>query len=147
MKKIVLSLLCIGSILALPGCWCCRKSCEPVCQEDYCDDYDDYCDKENYDDREVIGHEEQQGQVTKTYYRKKGEAAPKGPRKIMYKSVHPVLDEAQAQGKECKLLDPRFHKQNKKMNKEAMMQEEAPRKRSARKQAPAKEMAEEPMEM
>lgn len=158
MKKLVLSLLCIGSILALPGCWCCRKSCEPVC-EDYCDDYDDYCDqghkgcgKEDYDDGDGRGGriiETQQGQVTKVYRKKGEEAAPKGPRKIMYKSVHPVLDEAQAAGKECKLLDPRFHKANKKMVKqqEAEMMEEAGNKRSMRKQAPSKMMENEAMTM
>lgn len=136
MKKLLLSLVCIGSILALPGCWCCRKSCERVCEERCNDDYNDYCGKEDYNDGEDNGPrivERQQGEITKVYH-KKGGAAPKGPRKIAFKSVHPVLDEAQAQGKECKLIDPRFHKLNKKTVKQNEMQEAAPKKGAMRKQ-------------
>lgn len=167
MKKLLLSLLCIGSILALPGCWCCRQAYEEPC-EDYCEEYDE-CNKECYDgddgeviereyqqgyetgrkyrkgsrhyddEDEVTGREYQQGYVTKEYHRRKGEQ-PKGPRPIKFKSVHPVLDEAMAAGKECKLIDPRFHRLNKQQVKQDRMAESS-RKRSN------KMMNEEKMEM
>jgi hypothetical protein len=88
MKKLILGLLCIGSILALPGCWCCRRTCEEPCEEYYddCYDYDDcyndddYCDDGHHHHGKELagydGYEEQQGY--RRYYRKgrHEEAAP-----------------------------------------------------------------------
>jgi hypothetical protein len=155
MKKLLLSLLCVGSILALPGCWCCRKTCEAPCQEDYCDDYDecdDYCDdKEAYEEGDVIetqqgvvtkvthhrrgrrqedmhretGHEEQQGYRTKTYYNDDKE---KAPRKIMMKPVHPqIMRDAEAAGKQCRILNPEHRKLNKSMRKDMMAESSSKR--------------------
>lgn len=130
MKKFVLSLLCIGGVLALPSCRdCCDTSCDP-CQ-DTCDSYDDYCDKEDYCDndsgREVWGYENKQGSRRKIYKSEKRDAAPAPRRKVMYKAISPAVQEAEAAGKTCKFLDERFHKSNKQMYKKSL-QQDAPKK-------------------
>lgn len=42
MKKLLLTLLCVGGILGLPGCGgCCRKACEAPCDRNVNDCYEE----------------------------------------------------------------------------------------------------------
>ncbi len=166
MKKLLLALVCIGSILALPGCWCCRRTCEAPC-ENYCDDYyDDYCDEGCYDDgcndgKELIGYEEQQGWRQNVYRergtrggRKSAEPAtcPVGTSPAVYqnkptyhKPVHPgVMEHVEKTGKQIRYLDSRWADHNAQLQQEA----QAKAARKAMKnggRAPAPAMAEETM--
>lgn len=132
MKKLILGLLCIGSILALPGC-CCRRTCEEPCEENYDDCYDDcendYCDDgyNDHDGKELVGYEEQQG-YRRNIYRKNApreEVVSQGPRKATYhKPIHPaVIERCEVEGKSVKYLDKRFENQNMQMRKAAEVQE------------------------
>lgn len=119
MKKLVLTLLCIGGILALPSCRdCCDTSCEPC--DDVCDDYYDDCDKEDYcDDKDDVWGYEDQGGYRKKIYKSKSESMPR--KRVMYAPVHPkVIDDAEAAGKTCTFVDQRYSRQNKKMYKESL---------------------------
>lgn len=116
MKKLVLSLLCMGGILALPSCRdCCDRACDPC--EDTCD-YDDCYDDCDGDSKEVWGYEDQGGYRKKVYKKESVTQAPR--KKVMYKPVNPdIIQEAEAAGKTCKFLDERYGKENKKMYKES----------------------------
>jgi hypothetical protein len=132
MKKLLLGLLCIASILALPGCFCCRRTCEEPCM-DYCEEYDDCndnCDRgcsvhDDYydDDKELVGYEEQQGYRRPMYrnraqtHRNRPAEVVTAPKKVTYhKPIHPaVIDGVQKRGGQIKYLDNRFADQNREM--------------------------------
>lgn len=137
MKKLLLALICIGSILALPGCWCCRRTCEASC-ESYCDDYnDDYCDDGYCDGKELVGYEEQQGwrhneyreRGTRTEGKKAetGSSCPVGTAPAVYKNkptyhkpIHPgVMDHVEKTGKQIRYLDSRWADHNAKLQQKA----------------------------
>lgn len=144
MKKLILGLLCIGTILALPGC-CCRRTCEEPCEEYYDDCYDecdtDYCDDGHHhhdDGKELIGYEEQQGYRRNIYRKDHREvAAPAAPRKATYhKPIHPaVIEKCEADGKNVRYLDERFEHQNMQMREAAEAKEKpvVPATRQSRK--------------
>jgi hypothetical protein len=131
MKKFLLGLLCIGSILALPGCWC-RRSCQEPCDyyDDYCDDAcDDYCDEGYcegyYPDKELVGYEEQQG-YRKNIYRTKSKTVAPPSTKVMHKPIHPaVIQECEAKGKTVRYLDKRYERHNETLNEQARAKEAA----------------------
>lgn len=135
MKKFLLALLCIASILALPGCWCCRKSCEEPCEQycdyDDCDDSCDYNDCDDCDDSCDSNHKE-------GYYRGRGQRsynnsqntvvvkpAPAPRKKIMHKPINPKLMRAvEDSGGTIKYCDTRFEKHNDEMVKQEELRQE-----------------------
>ncbi len=125
MKKLLLTLLCAGGIVGLPGCGgCCRQTCEAPCDRNM-----DECYEEVMPDggvKRVCSN----GQEVTVYEHNRSEGKSKN-----YRPIHPAID-----GKQMKFCDSAV---------EEMITEEMPaQKKSSRARKPArKEMIEDDMMM